>query len=112
MGDKAAQNLCLLPPEHFVKEIEASPQRINKSEFIKVVSSNNQFHDELVNTFSECYKDDTFYNEVDNWYDMDPAETPTLPKGQGSFHIFRKNQTHNLRVDKDSTSMTRAFYFI
>ena len=42
MGDKAAQNLCLLPLEYFMKEVEAlPPQRINKFEFIKVVLSNN-----------------------------------------------------------------------
>ena len=87
MGDKATQQVCLLPPERFVQKITAY-ENINKVEFIKKIESNNYVHDKLVDSFLLSYQDDTFYNNVSDWYSMEPAETTVLPTGSGKLpHI-------------------------
>jgi hypothetical protein len=82
MGDRAAQNLCLLPPERFVKYIEAAPV-INKVEFNEGVTSNNYVHDRLINAFFDSYASDEFYLTVSEWLNSDPSETPVFPEGSG-----------------------------
>lgn len=101
MGDRAAQNLCLLPPERFVKYIEAAPV-INKSEFNEGVTSNNYVHDRLINAFFDSYASDKFYLTVSEWLNSDPSETPRFRKVLENCRSLTTNLILPLRDDKGS----------
>ena len=87
MGDRAMQNQCLLPPERFVSKVSSSDV-INKEYFIKTIYKNNYVHGKLIDAFYDSYAQDDFYNEVVEWYTMDPSETTTLPSGSGKLPHF------------------------
>ena len=88
MGDRAAQKQCLLPPERFVKLITENNVIIKKEQFVKIVNSCDYVHEKLIDSFYSEYATDEFYNEVAEWYTMDPSETTLLPAKAGKLKHF------------------------